>query len=140
MKFNLNLGNLHIKQEKMDVVTWNGKNKHVHHTPERAFNLEGFNLGLEFEMDEIVQLCKSSDMTMLELMKLAKEAIPQIVEFKEKAKEKEIADLKNKIYSLEAEIECKKVRIKHVEERSNKLVKENNELKEKAKLNDRELY
>lgn len=141
MKFNLNLGNLNIKQEPKDIVSYKGKEKHIHHIPGRSLDIGDFNIGLEFEMDEIIQLCKSSDITMLELMKLAKEAIPQIVEFKERAREKEIVDLKNKIYGLEAELSAARSCKEHIKGKYNELVKEVKGKPTKlADADDRELY
>ena len=138
MKFTFNLGNIEIRQEKMDVVTWNGKNKHVHHTPERAFNLEGLNLEIEIGMEEMLEMVKADKETIGTLISTARELVPQLLAMKNEAKEKEVVDLKNKIYGLEAELSAARSCKEYVKEKYNKIIKETE--KKSVSEDDRELY
>lgn len=140
MKFKFNLGNVSFSNERNNWTEKNDNIKHYHYEPARNFEMKDMNLEVEFGVEELLQIVKSDEAIVGQLINTAKELAPMLVQMKKEKAEKEVTDLKHKIYDLEAELECKKVKIDHIEERANKLVKENNELKEKVKLADRELY
>lgn len=140
MKFKFNLGNVSFSNERNNWSEKRGDINHYHYEPAKNFEMKDMNLEVEFVVEELLQMVKSDEAIVGQLLSTVKELAPMLVQMKKERNEKEVADLKHKIYDLEAELEYKKVKIEHVEERANKLVKENNELKEKAKLNDRELY
>ena len=140
MKFKFDLGSVTLNNERNNFSEKRGDINHYHYEPARCFELKDLSVEVEFGVEELLQMVKSDEAIVGQLLNTAKELAPMLVQMKKERNEKEVADLKHKIYDLEAELECKKVKIDHIEERANKLVKENNELKEKVRLNDRELY
>lgn len=123
MKFTFNLGNLEARQERNNWKEKHCDGNHFHYEPAREMKLENVQLGIEFEMDEVIQICKSSDLTFMELVKLIKELGPQAMDYLSR-KEEAKAAVNSRIAELEKDLETARSCKNYIKEKYNKLVRE----------------
>lgn len=138
MKFKFNLGNVTFNNERNNWSDKRGDVNHYHYDPARSFELKDLNLEIEIGMEEMLEMVKADKETIGTLISTARELVPQLLAMKNEAKEKEVVDLKNKIYGLEAELSAARSCNEYVKEKYNKIIKETE--KKSVSEDDRELY
>ena len=134
MKFTFNLGNMEIRQERNN---WK-ENERNHYKPAREMKLENVQLGIEFEVEEMIQMCKSSDLTVIEGIKLIKELGPQFMDILIKKEERK-DNLERENQTLRNELESARSCKNYIKERYNEL-KGKIESTSTKLADDRELY
>lgn len=136
MKFTFNLGNVTFNNERNNWSDKRGDMNHYHYEPARSFELKDLNLEVEFGVEEMLQIVKSDEAIVGQLISVVKNLAPMLVQMKKEKAEKEVENLRKQIVDLESQLASARNCKSYIKERYNDLVKESTS----AKSSDRELY